>query len=156
MRPSWGRNQLNSVLNTKSEYSKHNFGLKDEIGWLRFKYQSFSFWRYGTLSFWALLHLSPSQLCFWPCQNLVSTHAPLFFDKVCVPKNNFRIACSKDDVNTPSAISHVLRTIIIYRPLLVWTSWCKLGWKLLSFYNYPVIRFHRSKPSPEPYCSPFR
>ena len=44
---------------------------------------------------------------------------PLFFGKVCVPKNNFRIACSKDDVNTPSAILHVLRTTSIYWPLLV-------------------------------------
>ena len=60
MRPSWGRNQPNSVLNTKSEYFEHNFGLRDETGWLWPKYQSFSFRHYGTLSLWALLHLRPS------------------------------------------------------------------------------------------------
>ena len=30
--PSWGRNQPNSVLNTKSEYFEHNFGLRNETG----------------------------------------------------------------------------------------------------------------------------
>ena len=37
-------------------------------------------------------------------QNLMSTHAPLFFGKSCVPKNNLHIAYSKDDVNTPLVI----------------------------------------------------
>ena len=92
-RPSWGRNQPNTVLNTKSQYFEYNFGLRDEIGWLWPKYQ----------------------LCFWPCQNLVPTHAPLFFGKTCVPKNNLHEVCSKRDVNTPSAILYVLWTISIYR-----------------------------------------
>ena len=30
---SSGCNEPNSVLNTKSQYFKHNFGLRDEIGW---------------------------------------------------------------------------------------------------------------------------
>ena len=52
---------------------------------------------------------------FIACQKLVSTHAPLFFGKSCMPKNNLYHVCSKDDVNTPSAM-HILRVIIIYRP----------------------------------------
>ena len=51
-------------------------------------------------------------------KSVVNT-CPLFFGKACVPKNNFRIACYKDDVDTPSDIFHVLRTTSIYRPLLV-------------------------------------
>jgi hypothetical protein len=50
---------------------------------------------------------------------------PLFFGKACMPKNNMHGICSKDDVNTPSAIyisqgdnyvsaMFVLRAIIIY------------------------------------------
>jgi len=50
------------------------------------------------------------------CQNLMSTHAPLFFGKTCMPKNNLHYACSNDDVYTPSAILNLLRAISIYRP----------------------------------------
>ena len=57
MRPSWGRNQLNNALDTKSQYFEHNFDLRNEIGWLSTKYQTFSFWRYITFSLWALFHL---------------------------------------------------------------------------------------------------
>lgn len=47
----------------------------------------------------------------------MSTHAPLFFGKTCVPKNNLYHIGSKDDINTPSAM-HVLRAIVVYRPCL--------------------------------------
>ena len=64
-----------------------------------------------TLSFEAI------SFSFTPCQNLMSTHAPLFFGKACTPKNNMLGICSKDDVNTPLAI-YFLRAIIMYRPCL--------------------------------------
>ena len=74
------------------------------------------------------LSLEAISFSFTPCQNLMSTHAPLFFGKACTPKNNMHGVCSKDDVNTPSAIyfsqgdnyvsaMFVLRAIIVYRPL---------------------------------------
>ena len=44
---------------------------------------------------------------------------PLVFRQTCVPKNNLHDDFSKDDVNTPSAILHVLRAISIHRTLLV-------------------------------------
>ena len=44
---------------------------------------------------------------------------PPVFRQTCVPKNNLHGDFSKGDVNTPSAILHVLRAISIYRPLLV-------------------------------------
>ena len=37
-------------------------------------------------------------------QNWSSTHAPLFFGKACVPKNNLHHYAAKDDANTPSAM----------------------------------------------------
>ena len=118
-------------------------------------------WKFLLLTIWNFLTLGTSLfeailIKFLAVPKSGVNTCPPIFGQTCVPKNKLHDAFSKDDVNTSSAILHVLRTISIYRPLLVWTSWGKLGWKLLSFYNNPVIRFHRPKPSSEPYCSPFR
>src|ERR1041385_9198317 len=64
-----------------------------------------------------LFHLNSSYISLLSCQKLVSTHAPLFFGKTCVPKNNVYHIGSKDDVNTPSAM-HFLTAIVVYRPCL--------------------------------------
>ncbi len=53
---------------------------------------------------WNPSHSKPSHFLFMSCQYLVSTHAPLFFGKACMPKNTMHGVHSKDDVNTPSAI----------------------------------------------------
>ena len=45
-------------------------------------------------------------------------------------------------MSTPHRPFIFLRAIIMYRPCLVWTLRCKLGWNLLSFINNPMIKFH--------------
>ena len=53
-------------------------------------------------------------------QNWSSTHAPLFFGKACVPKNNLNHYAAKDDANThtPSAMcSHGDNTLLSARAI---------------------------------------
>ncbi len=127
-RPSWGRNQPNTVLNTKSQYFEYNFGLRDEIGSDGYSSNIKVYLFYETklshfehFFIWGLLNYAFDHAKIW-CQHM----PPCFSAKLACRK----ITCTKFVLRTMSTLHRpfiFLRAIIMYRPCL---------WKLSHFEHF--------------------